>query len=955
MTALGVFLTLVLVAGPAVAQQSGTITGAVTNSATMETVNGAQISIEGTGIGTITGSGGRYLLPNVPAGEVTVVVQMIGHSRETGTVQVTAGETVILDFEISQQAVALNELVVTGTAGATEKRTLGNSIATIDAAAIVGRAPVTSVDELVMGRNAGVRMGLSGGGGFFGGQIRIRGSTSVNLSGDPIIYIDGVRVDGSADDDGVSIGGQQMSRIMDLQPADIDRIEIVKGAAAASLYGTQGSNGVIQIFTKRGRSGEPQWNFTIAQGLERVPTDTFPGRMFTQFVGPSGFRARDPLETVENGYHGRYTASVSGGTQDTKYYLSGSYRQAEGSIAPNTNWMKQFTGRANVSTLLADNLTVTATTSFTNSRFRVPDNDNALHGTYSQFASAVPYTATPDRPFGERFGSFEANQTVENHQRVLRNTTGITVEHAISDNLSQRLTTGIDWYTDEFTKYFPFAYEGSGNKLGNKLNMTRTFRDVTLDYRLLLSNPIFETVTSNFSVGVQGDFMNTVRVEAEGEDFPAPGVRSVNATSTTSGSEQRIEEINAGIFVEETIGLFDKLFLTGGVRVDGNSSFGNEFTTQAYPKAAIAYNISEESFWPTELVPTLKLRAAYGESGLAPAQFEADRTYESVSAQGGQPAVTPGNIGNPNLGPETSREVEMGFDAGFWDDRIGLEVTSYFQRTTDALLEVPFPPSEGFQEAQLTNVGEIENRGIEVGVNGLWIMNQDLEWSTSTQFATMHNEVTDLGGLAPFNISGARIVEGYPVSGQWGYEIVDWNPETRSHTASDTMVYYGQSVPKWYGSFSSSLRYRAVTLSGLLGFSGGQVKENFEKYWSIYVRTGDDYLSLLEDEIGTPTPAADSLRNWTTTAGAEAFTGPAGFTALRELAINVDLPDSWLSRFGLSRSSVRLSGRNLFIWSEYSGISPETSRRGGGPLGVNSSFDTQPVSRVFMVSFRTSM
>lgn len=939
---------------PALAQEPGNIVGAVINADTRRPLTGVQVHIPETGVGTLTGQSGRYQLNNVSPGEVTLVAELVGYARETRTVTVPAGGSVTVDFEIQERAITLGEIVVTGAAGATEKRTLGNSIASVNATQVVDRMPISSVDELLMGRSAGVNVNLAGGGGAFGGQIRIRGMTSVSLSGDPVIYIDGVRVDGEFDSGGVGIGGQRLSRLLDLQPADIDRMEVVKGAAAASLYGTQGSNGVIQIFTKRGRTGAAQWNFEIEQGLERTPTDTFPGRLFNRFVGPTGFRARDPVEVVENGYHARYAASVSGGSQDTKYYVSGGYQQQEGSIAPQTNWLKQFSGRANITTVLRQNLTATVTSGIVLTRLRVPDNDNALHGTYSQLGSAVPYTATEDRPYGERFGSFRANATVENLQRVLRNTTGLSLDHEISDALTHRLNLGIDWYTDEFTKYFPFAYEGSGNKLGNKRNQTRTFRDVTVDYRLSYQRNFGERLTTTSTAGVQGDFRNTIYLNALGTDFPAPGVRSISATATRTATETRRDEINAGVFFQETLGFDDKIFLTGALRVDGNSAFGNEFKSQTYPKASIAYNISQEAFWPSDLISTMKLRVAYGESGLAPAQFAADRTYTPVAAQDGQPAVTPGNLGNPTLGPEQSQEFEAGFDAGLLNDRIGIEFTGYFQRTKGALLSVPYPSSRGFLNSQLTNIGEIQNKGVELSLNGLLVQSRDVELSSVLQFSTNSNEVTDLGGIPPFNTSGARIAEGYPVMGQWGYVVTGWDPVTRQHTRSDTMHYFGQSDPKWFGSFGSTFRYKRIQLSGLLEFNGGRHIPNFDKYWSLQQRTGDDYLSLLNDERGTPTPSADSLRNLASTLGGNAFIQPGGFTSLREIAIAFEIPDELLGRIGLRSSSLRLSGRNLMLWTDYGGISPETKRR-DGVLQANSGFDTQPVSRVFMLTFRTSM
>ena len=953
--ALAVCATLLVSAAPLLGQQAGTVTGQVTHATSGRELSGVQVSIVGSGLGTLTGNNGRFLIPNVPAGPVTVRADMIGFGVEEVQVTVDAGGTALADFALTERAISLDEIVVTGSGAETARRKLGNSISTVNAVDVVRSAPITSVDQLIQGRSAGVAMNLASGTVGLGGMIRIRGMTSVSLSGDPVVYIDGIRVDASHDQSGVWFGGMDISRLQDISPSEIDRIEIVKGSAASTLYGTQGANGVIQIFTKRGRSGAPQWNFEIEQGFERTPTDTFPGRMNQYFQGPDGFQARDPTELVENGYHHRYAGSVSGGGQAVRYFISGSYKGQEASLKGDANWNKVITGRLNLTTVLSPTVTVTATTGIVHNRLRVPDDNNALHGLYSQFASGLPYTASPERPYGERFGSVAANSTLENFQRVLRTTSGFEVTHQPTDNFSHTFRSGVDWYADEFTKFFPFGYEGSGNKLGNKRNHTRSFRDITTEYRATLSNAFGETFTSEFTAGFQGNFENTIRVDARGTDFPAPGVKSVDATSTTQGSERRVEEINAGVFVQETLGLWDKVFVTAGMRLDGNSAFGNEFNTQLYPKASVAYNISQEGFWPTGLVPTMKLRVAYGESGLAPAQFAADRTWAPVSAQGGLPAVTPGNIGNPELGPERSQEVEVGMDAGLLDDRIGLEFTAYFQKTRDALLFKPFPSSQGFTADQLTNIGQIENRGIEIGLNALLYSSESLELSSNVQFATSTNEVTDMGGVADISGFGYRISEGYPVHGAWGYELVGWDPTARRHSRTDEQMFQGQTDPKWFGSYSMQLRWGNLTLDGMSEFRGGMVKNNFSRYWSNRVRTGDEYLSLVQRPNGDPTPASDSLYNYTVTLGYTGFYEPADFFTVRELSVGYDLPDELLSQFGLTRSSIRFSARNLWMWSKFSGIHPETNWDGAANLRQAQDFDTLPPPRIFLLTFRTSM
>jgi TonB-dependent SusC/RagA subfamily outer membrane receptor len=946
----------------AFAQSVGRVTGTVVTEAGQRPIGAAQVSIRGTTFGTVTSDDGRFTIANAPTGRQTVEVRRIGYGMVARTVEVVAGDVVTLTIPLSERAIALDEVVVTGTAGATEKRKLGNTVSTVDATKVAENMPLVSVDQLIQGRSAGVNMITTQGNVGSAGQIKIRGTKSVSLSSDPIMYIDGVRVNNNDDRTSANggnaaffIGGQSINRIADLNPSEIERIEIVRGAAAATLYGTQGANGVIQIFTKRGRSGAPQWQAEAEGGFERSPAERFPGRLWTEFVNPAnGYRAHDPREIISNGAKQRYALQVNGGTDQITYFVSGSYFDQEGSISPKANWNKQMATRANLGFFVNPRLRVDVNSGFVWNRLRVPDNDNALHGLYSQVVAGLPYTATPDRPWGERFGSFDANQTLENLETVLRNTTGLSVDYRPTQNFSHRATVGIDWFGDEFTKFFPYAYRGSGNKLGSKINSDRTFRDVTLDYRSSLKNTINHFISSDFSAGLQGDFANTIRVTANGTNFPAPGVRTVGAAAIKTGDETRVKSVNAGVFTQETFGLWDKLFLTGGVRVDGNSAFGNDFKYQAYPKASAAYNISEESFWPTSYIPTMKLRLAYGTSGIAPNQFAADRTYSAVAGQNGQPAVTPGNIGNSNLGPEKSTEIEAGFDAGFFSDRVGLELTYYHQRTANALLNRNQPPSLGFLNAQATNIGAIRNVGIESSLHGRIIQRSDLEWNGTLNYTTNTNKILDMGGVAPFNVGDSRIVEGYPVNAIWRFPLASWNPTTRRHTAGTDRVYVGPIDPRWFGSVTSDLTYKIVSVNVMMDYSGGNKKIDFSHYWDTRVRSGDHYLSLVRKPDGGATPAADSLVDYVNAIGSAVFTEDADYLALREVGVTFQIPERWSAHASLKRTSLRLSGRNLYLWTKFPGVDPQVNQRGNVSVGGSSDFDSQPIPRIFLLTLRTS-
>ena len=951
---------------PAVAAQGASgarLTGRVVATAGERPIAGAQVVVRGTTIGSVTGDDGRFTIANVPVGRQTIDVRHIGYGAAFRVVDVVAGQPLTLSVGLSERAISLDEMVVTGTAGATERKKLGNTLATIDAAKITEAAPLVSVDQLIAGRTPGVNMITTQGNVGSAGQIKIRGTKSASLSTDPIVYIDGVRVNSSDDRSGGAnggnaaffIGGQSINRLADLNPSEIDRVEIVKGAAAATLYGTQGSNGVIQIFTKRGRAGAPQWQFETEGGFERSPAERFPGRLWTQFVNPvNGFQAHDPREIIANGGKQRYGLQVNGGSDQVTYFVSTNYFDYHGSISPTANWNKQLATRANLGFFVNPKFRLEVNSGFVSNRLRVPDNDNALHGLYSQVVAGLPYTATADRPWGERFGNFYANQTLENLEGVLRNTTGLTAEFRPTDNFTHRATLGIDWFTDEFTKYFPYAYQGSGNKLGSKINSDRTAREITTDYRTTLKNTVRPWLTSELSGGLQGDFANTVRVVATGTNFPAPGVRTVSAAAITSGQEIRVATVNAGVFTQETVGMWDKLFLTGGARVDGNSAFGNQFHYQTYPKGSVAYTISQDGFWPTKYVPTMKLRFAYGASGTAPDQFAADRTYTAISAQNGQPAVTPNNIGDPKLGPEKSAEIEAGFDAGLFTDRIGLELTYYTQRTTNALLRRPGPPSLGFLNTQLTNIGEIHNAGIEASLHGQLIQRQNLQWSGTVNYTTNANKVVSMGDVAPFFVNDSRIVGGYPVNAIWRVPLASWNATTRRHTAGIDRVYAGPIDPRWFGSVSSELTYKRVAMNVMMDYSGGNKKIDFSHYWDTRVRSGDAYLSLIHKPDGAATPAGDSLVDFVNVIGSTAYVEPADFLALREVSLSYQLPDAWMQRVRLRNTSMRLSGRNVYLWTKFPGVDPQTNWRGNTPVGASSDFDSQPIPRIFLLSVRTS-
>jgi TonB-dependent starch-binding outer membrane protein SusC len=934
---------------------AGSVTGIVMEAGSQRPLAGAQVLVVGTGIGGVTNNQGRYLLTNVPDGEARLRVERIGYAVTTATVMVRPGETAVLDFALQERAIALDQVVVTGTASATEKRKIGNTLAVLDATKVAEVAPIRDFTELLQGRTAAVTILPTTGTVGTGASIRMRGITSVSQTNKPLIYIDGVRADDSSL--ALSVGGAEPTRLTDINPHDIERVEMVKGAAATTLYGTAASNGVVQIFTKRGRTGPARWTALIEQGAERLATGRFPGRLWTQFEGPTGFRAHDPTEVVHTGHIQNYHLSVNGGADVLSYFVSGGFQRQEGSVTPDVNFMNQAFGRVNLNAVLAPALSIAVNTGYVNSRLRLPDNDNALHGVYSQVVSGIPYTADERRPWGERWGSHEINKTIETFQNINRFTSGLRVDHTPASFLKHSLNLGIDWYGQLDEKYYPYGFEGSGNNLGYKNSRQRRVVNTTLDYRASLTRRLGPSIESELTAGFQGNFDRDHRTQAVGEEYPAPGLRTVGAAVIRSGTETWIHQTNAGFFGQLSVGIFDRVFVTSGVRFDGNSAFGEDFPFQAYPKASIAYAISEESFWPKGVAPTMKLRAAYGTSGRAPAQFAADRTFAPIAAEDGEPAVTPWNVGDPNLGPETSREIELGFDAGLVNDRIGLEFTYYDQLTKDALVYKRFPPSMGFERTQLANIGELKNWGWEVGMRGLILTGERVSLDTNVQLSTTRNKVTSLGGQPPFSGgNGTRVVEGYPATGKWTFVVDHWDAERRRFVRVDTLVYRGDATPKWRGSINSNLRlFNNVTLSGMAEFATGMIGINFARGWAIGKLTGDEYLALLEKPSGKSTAASDSLLSMWNAVTNSGWVEKADWLKVREVSLSYRLPSSWLARSRLRDTTIRLSGRNLYLWApHWTGPDPEVKYGGNaGDLDIGYDFNTMPIPRRFTLTIRT--
>src|SRR5216117_3276653 len=620
LAAVAILLGLSLGVRP-LAAQTGTVEGTVKAAVTGQPVAGAEVTIGGANIGTRTGTDGRFSLLNVPAGPRELRVLAIGYKLGTLRVTVTADQTTPADVALTASILQLDAVVVTGTAGQARVREVGASIAQLNLAQI--KDPPANMDQLLQARAPGLSVMQTSGMAGEGAQIRLRGAVSVSQSNQPIVYVDGVRVRSEGyrrnrppfdDSNGFRGANYQASPLNDINPADVDRVEIIKGAAASTLYGTEAAAGVIQIFTKRGSAGPPRWTFETGQGFAQLRpfgTDSVPYLNLRPAGNVTGQCHQTPVtgcSWIRNAYRQHYSGSVAGGSagpNGLQYFLSATSEDNDG-VLPLDN-EKKLSTRGNVSVTLSDNLRVEWNTAYSNTDLSNTPAGNNAHGlVLNVYRAERNYRSSSDPAVIDSL----LNQSLTTGiQRLI---TGATVTYTPLSWFSNRFTLGYDLAQQENRNLRPFGFVAAAQ--GILVDEQIRYSLLTADYVGNMDLRVSPQLTSTFSVGGQTITAEEARTSAYGEGFPGPGVPVVSAARVQLAGDTSVRVINAGFFLQNVFKFRDRYFLTGGVRFDGNSAFGRSLGLQVYPKISGSYVISDEPFWPASW-GEVKLRGALGWAG----------------------------------------------------------------------------------------------------------------------------------------------------------------------------------------------------------------------------------------------------------------------------------------------------------------------------------------------------
>jgi len=996
----------------------GTVVGTVTDANTKRPVVGAMVSLDNARGSIQTNANGEYQITGVVAGSHGFRVRHLGYTVFSTTIAVRDDEAARLDVLLIPSATRLSEVVTTAI-GNQRRLEVGNVIAHLNVDSIARTAPVNSLTDLLSGRAPGVQIIETNGLVGSGPTIRIRGQSSLLLQSDPIIIVDGVRQNNTS-----GAGFSELfqatarpSRINDLDFGQIETIDILKGPTASTEYGTDAANGVIVITTKQGRSGKPQWQLSGERAESTMPhtfqeyytswghlqngtqvncplTPGLTAAGVTSLTAPCTIDSLthfNPLNHPTYSVYGtgdreRYTLAVSGGTPAVLYNIGGGFTTETGAthlpdifrsraiafelpnkvFHPNTE--EQHSLRANTQVQIGPTAQLHVQGAYLSTNMRGPGGQNLITGILNgqvlpDSAHNYGYGTTAYQLPLLQFGQYQIDRTT-------RTTGGLSADWQPRGWLTTHATTGVDHSANiaESLRY-PQAGAAIGfpSDIAGILELYQTTTDMySADGRASATAWVTSHLRSVTSVGSQ-----LADAKMQGLKGNAWGISSINLSlngvANPSITQLGDEHATLGGYAEEQLAFYDRVFVTGALRIDAGSGFGSDYNAVTYPKASVswlAWNGQGHS---------LRLRGAFGESGVQPDNGAALQLYTAglAYANGGQvSAVRLTTPGNPLLKPERSREIEGGVDIGLFDDRMNLELTRYRKLTKDALVNMN--AGWDFNNLQFEeNLGLVENHGTEATLTAAIARSSTLTWDIVCNLSTNKNRLVHLAPGASASIGGVnsyqRNAPGYPLYGYWGRTITyaDANHnhimEQSEVTVSDTETYVGSSLPTREASLSSQMGFlnNVVSLNILFDYRGGYRVYNSDAAYTDFFGTSqervDENSSLWLQARGVGVTKARAIN-------LAPFFEDGSFVRLRELSLTYLLP-SYVMRFARGRD-IRLTGavRNLALWTHYTGPDPEVSSPGGGGFGnqfgtglpyanddLRSSFGAIPLARYWIL------
>lgn len=999
-----------------------TVAGKVTDKEG-QAIPGISVLVRNSNFGASTNAEGNYsFTADLKPGTYVLDFSGIGFKKMEQTLTIGSASTYSINSQLDADPLGLDEVVVTGTSAGTTRRQLGSYISTVKGDQLL-KGAAGNVLSALQGKTAGAQIIQNSGDPAGGVSVRLRGISSILSSSEPLYIVDGVIINNATNrvtntqsnyDGSNFVGSIGQNRMVDINPADIERIEVLNGAAAAAIYGSRANAGVVQIFTKRGTSGAPQVNFSTSVLVSKLRKKLDVNRAPTKFGGAVDVFTQDIISTVGNPAAlptnttpvTRYdyqddifeaatgtdnNISVSGGTDKTKYYVSGSYFFNEG-IVRNTDF-RRYSFRANVdqtlSRILSFNLGLNYINSAANEKpdgnsFYSPMNAVTILGNFHDL-----YTRDANgnlKAVGER-GRVNPLSVIEDfkqRQETNRVIASMGVKLKPIKGLTLDYTLGIDNYSQNGTTYMPpFAYNVSTAFFGGGPSLDPTLNGYTStgnNFFFQINNELNGTYQFDISDAIGSTTQVGYSVQYERNRFSllqgrglAPFIQTVNGASTALQSTDERSEISiSGAYLQQNFRILNKLFLTGAVRRDGSSVFGEDQRNQVYYKASGSFLVSEGDFWQSAMPwwNTFKVRAAYGESGNLTGIGAYDRinAYSSNSYLSRIALSGSSRLANENVKPERQSEIEIGTDMSFFNARIGLQFNWYRKRVEDLLINRQIAPTNGYSSL-LDNFGSLENKGIEIVLTGSPVSTNDLKWDITAILNRNRNKVLEVGpALTLFSTNGGApiaLLEDYPIGVFYGtFFALDPQGNQVKNTTGFPQIEKGvQNSPISYttqrdaSGIPSGTTLRKVignpnpdytaSLVNDVTFKGFNLRVQFDAVQGVDVFNADfrtrqgvgNGLVAEQEHLGQlPRGYINSIyqiEEWRVDDGS--------FVKLREVSLSYSV-----GRFKMFRGlTISVSGRNLISWDDYKGYDPEVNAGGQSTLLRGIDFGAVPIPRTF--------
>lgn len=924
---------------------------------------GAVVIVSGTTLGTSTNTQGEYSLEikKLPANANTVEVKFVGYRTKREVLAAQTGK-VILNFILEEDILLLDQVVVTGNAEAVEKKSLGNSISTLQSRELenIGAA---QVDAALTGKVPGAMVQVNSGNPGGGTTVRLRGlSTLYSGTSDPLYIIDGVIVDNSATAL-IDMGGNSTNRIADFDPEDIERIEVVKGAAAAALYGSRANNGVVQIFTKRGQSGQMKVRLNTTVGYDQVVKKLdlidYP---YTKVAKDSALRPVTRYDYQDEVFQvaprATTSLSLSGGDQNTKYFLSGSWNNQEGIIKSQRYDKKSV--RFNIDRIFNEWLNASVSTNYIHSLNNIVANGGAYNNGFGVLTAITnlpnTYNSYPDangvypvagfNPAG-RGNPLDIINNWKSPEEINRFVGGLKLDLTPLQGLSLQYRFGYDTYSQNDKYYIPRVSSQTAYPNGFSQDATKQCKSLNSNIDMTYNTMLSSKIKSTTAVGTEFFQTECDIVSSQTQDL-TPFIELLNGSAAFDAvSEEKDIRKTLGYYFQETFNFDNMLYLTGSLRADASSTFGADERWQIFPKYSASYIVSENNFWKeylSDYVSYFKIRGAFGFSGGQPASsFGRLSNYNQISYSGRLGLINSLILGNDKLKPERMKEFEIGTDFELFNGRVGIEFTYFNKKVEDLIMQAPVDASTGFT-SQFQNIGILSNKGIELLLRTVNLQMPSFNWTSTLSVSTNNPIIDKLYAGKQVTISWFQTVleEGKAPSTFYAY-LIDYNKLDANGlpTRKTTKDYLGDPNPKLMWSFTNDF-----TLWNNLS-----MRVMFDAQWDFKVLdwnarnlksavypNSPDYAKEYKGEL----PWGYNAR---INSAIGEFISDASFVKLREISLSYTLRDPVIQSLGLSNIQLSLIGRNLFTFTKYTGYDPEINGAGQAAFIRGFDFATCPIPR----------